>query len=151
MPRRRPSQLRATGRRSGRQAFAASEPGLARGPGMLAAAVARLERDRLWPGAIAQALRQWSRIAHRPGLALSGGCGCPLCNPFYTTDERAVLELALHALPPRAARELRHLVEPLDELYAARSWHDPFASPDDGWWARRCWGWSLDRGRDRPS
>ncbi|WP_322750133.1 MULTISPECIES: hypothetical protein [unclassified Frankia] len=105
---------------------------------MLTGAVARLERDRLWPGAVAQALRQWSRIAHHPRLALSGGCGCPLCNPFYTTDERAVLELALHALPTRAARELRGMVEPLDALYLARSWPLPTVSPDDGWWARRC-------------
>ncbi len=86
---------------------------------------------------MAQALRQWSRVAHRPALALSGGCGCQLCDPFYTTDARAVLELALHALPARAARELRNLVEPLDELYLARSWPDPTRSPADGWWARR--------------
>jgi hypothetical protein len=97
-----------------------------------------LERERLWPGAVAQALRRWSQVAHRPSRALSGGCGCPLCNPFYTTDEHAVLELALHALPSRAARELREFVAPLDELYLARSWPDPTVSPDEGWWARRC-------------
>ncbi|MEV6399866.1 hypothetical protein AB0M39_34625 [Streptomyces sp. NPDC051907] len=51
-----------------------------------------------------------------------------------------MLELALHALPRRAARELRGMVEPLDDLYIARSRPDPHASPDDGWWARRCWG-----------
>ncbi|WP_406291653.1 hypothetical protein [Embleya sp. NBC_00896] len=79
-------------------------------------------------------------MARRPGLALSGGCGCPLCNPYYTTDERAVLELALHALPPRAARELRGMVQPLDDLYISQTWPDPFAPLDDGWWARRCWG-----------
>lgn len=57
-----------------------------------------------------------------------------------STDERAVLELALHALPSRPARELRSMVEPLDALYMARTWPDPYASPDEGWWARRCWG-----------
>src|SRR5262245_38508619 len=109
MPRRRPSQLRTEGRQA-RQPNGASVPGLARGSSTLAAAVARLERERLWPGAVAQALQQWSRIARRPQVALSGGCGCPLCNPFYSTDERAVLELAVHALPARPARELRGLV-----------------------------------------
>jgi hypothetical protein len=117
-----------------------SEPGLAVGSGRLAGAISRLERERLWSGAVAQALRRWSQVAHRPRRALSGGCGCPLCNPFYTTDERAVLELALHALPSRAARELREFVAPLDELYLARSWPDPTVSPDEGWWARRCSG-----------
>ncbi|MBS2966846.1 hypothetical protein KGA66_27675 [Actinocrinis puniceicyclus] len=114
-----------------------SEPGLARGSGKLAGAVARLERDRLWVGAVAAALRQWSRVAHRPGLALSGGCGCALCNPFYMNDEREVLELALHALPRGAARELRALVEPLDALYLARSWQNPSTPAHYAWWARR--------------
>jgi len=63
-----------------------------------------------------------------------------MCNPFYTTDEREVLEAAMHALPPQAARELRRLVKPLDDRYIAKTWPDTFASPDDGWWARRCWG-----------
>jgi hypothetical protein len=66
--------------------------------------------------------------------------GCPLCDPFLATDERAVLELALHALPPRMARELRRLVDPLDELYIARSWPDSFASPHAEWWEQRCRG-----------
>ncbi|MFF8534320.1 hypothetical protein ACF07B_20650 [Streptomyces sp. NPDC015532] len=46
----------------------------------------------------------------------------------------------MHALPRQAARELRRLVQPLDDLYIAKTWPDPFASPGDGWWARRCWG-----------
>lgn len=114
--------------------------GLARGSGRLAGAISRLERERLWEGAVAQALRRWSQLAHSPRRAFSDGCGCPLCDPFSTTEVRAVLELALHALPSRAARELRVLVEPLDDLFRARSWPDPAASPDEGWWARRCSG-----------
>jgi len=140
MPRNRPSQVRASGRHPRRQTHETPTPGLPRGSGKLAGAVSRLEHERLWPGAIAQALQQWSRTAHRPRRALSGGCGCPMCNPFYTTDEREVLEAAMHALPPQAARELRRLVKPLDDRYIAKTWPDPFASPDDGWWARRCWG-----------
>ena len=106
----------------------------------MAGAISRLERDRLWPGAVAQALRRWSQLAHRPGRALSDGCGCPLCDRLLTTEVRAVLEMALHALPSRAARELRGLVEPLDELYLARSWPDPTVPPEEGWWVRRCSG-----------
>ena len=115
-------------------------PGFARGSGGLASAVARLERDRLRPGEVAAALRQWSKVAHRPGLAVLGGCGCPLCNPYAMNEERDVLQLALYALPRSAARELRALVGPLDELYLARSWQDPSAPAHYAWWARRCRG-----------
>lgn len=111
-----------------------------RGSGKLAGAVSRLEHDRFWPGAIAQALQQWSRTAHRPSLGLSGGCGCTFCSLYYLTDERGVLEAAMHALAPEAARELRRLVKPLDDLYIAKTWPDPFAPPDAGWSVGRCWG-----------
>ncbi|MFD7677271.1 hypothetical protein [Streptomyces sp. NPDC060187] len=47
--------------------------------------------------------------------------------------------MAMHALAPQAARELRRLVRPLDDLYIAKTWPDPFASPDAGWWVGRCW------------
>lgn len=140
MPRSRPSRLRAECRRYRQRSSGVSEPGLARGSSRLAGAISRLESDRLWPGAVAQALRRWSQLAHRPSRALSEGCGCPLCDPFFTTEVRAVLEVALHALPSRTARELRGLVEPLDELYLARSWPDPTVSPEEDWWVRRCTG-----------
>lgn len=99
-----------------------------------------MERDRLWPGAIAAALRRWSKVARQPDLEPMGGSCCPLCNPFYMNDERELLELALHALPRRAARELRALIEPLDEFYLERSWQNPSAPAHYAWWARRCWG-----------
>ncbi|MGW0580590.1 hypothetical protein ACWD25_32640 [Streptomyces sp. NPDC002920] len=140
MPRSRPSRLRAARPVRRHRSSARREPGLPRASSTLAAAVVLLEHRRLWPGAVAQALRQWSRHARRPGLALSGGCGCPLCDPLSSTEERAVLELALRALPPRPARELRLLVQPLDELFLSRSSPDPFAPSDEGWWTRRCWG-----------
>lgn len=140
MPRRRPAQLRVDYRRLEPERRGGSRRGLARGSGKLAAAIARLERERLWSGAVIEALRWWSKVAHRPGLAVSGGCGCPMCIPFYVNDERAVLELALHVLPLRSARELRALVEPLDELYLAGTWPDPLAPAHYQWWARRCWG-----------
>src|SRR5690242_5688086 len=101
MPRRPPSRVRVEHRRSRSPRHGISEPGLARGSGKLASAVARLEHDRLWPGAIAAALRRWSKVARRPDLEPLGGSCCPLCNPFYMNDERELLELALYALAPR--------------------------------------------------
>ena len=138
MPRRRPSRLRAESHHFQRGYSRISEPGLPRGSGRLAGAIGRLEHERLWVGAVAQALRGWSQMAHNPRRALSGGCGCPLCDRFFSTEVRGVLEVALHALPGRAARELRGLVDPLDQLYLARTWPDPTALADEGWWAWRC-------------
>src|SRR5687768_13064567 len=128
MPRRRPSQVRACdpSRLRGRPRTPTSN--LPHASSALTAAIARLEHERLWPGAIADALRWWSLVARRPSRALSGGCGCESCLPVHRTEERATLELALHALPARPARELRRLVEPLDGLYRAGSHPDPLAS-----------------------
>lgn len=50
---------------------------------------------------------------------------------------RGVLEALLHALSPRAARDLRALIEPLDERFLRRTVNDPFAPPDAPWWMSR--------------
>jgi hypothetical protein len=42
---------------------------------------------------------------------------------------RQILHLTLHALPPKAARELRAIVRPLDETYLARA----IPTPDNVW------------------
>ncbi|WP_199444411.1 hypothetical protein [Umezawaea beigongshangensis] len=139
MPRRRPSQLHARARRPSWQHHTPAPPGLPRGSSHLAAAITRLEHQRLYPGAVTAALRAWSRTARSPRRARSGGCGCPLCHPGHPSDERGVLELALHALPARAARELRTVLDPLDEHYRTRSHPDPHVSADHPWWARRTW------------
>jgi hypothetical protein len=47
------------------------------------------------------------------------------------------LEQALQALPRRSARRLRHLLDPLDALFAARTLPDPLADPGSPWWRRR--------------
>jgi hypothetical protein len=48
-----------------------------------------------------------------------------------------VLENAMRTLPRMLARELRELVDPLDDRYRAVTVPDPFAAPDAPWWARR--------------
>lgn len=54
---------------------------------------------------------------------------CPCCDPFAGAGVRAVLEAACRALPPRAARELRTVLAPLDARFLARTLADPFARP----------------------
>ncbi|MFE0026840.1 hypothetical protein [Amycolatopsis sp. NPDC059021] len=88
-------------------------------------AIAVLERARLRPGAIAEALAGWSRFVRGPVRALDEytpeECPCPGCQWHDPVVRRETLRLALFALPVRAARELRALVEPLDEVYLSRS------------------------------
>ncbi|GAA2805591.1 hypothetical protein GCM10010452_37950 [Crossiella cryophila] len=88
-------------------------------------AIAELERDRLKPGAIAEALDGWSRFVHgtRHTLATYApeDCPCPGCQWDDPVERRKALLLALHVLPTRAARELRALIRPLDERYLSRS------------------------------
>nr|BFE99735.1 hypothetical protein GCM10020241_14110 [Streptoalloteichus tenebrarius] len=87
--------------------------------------IAELERPRFWPGAIAEALDGWTRFVHGPTRALLDHapevCPCPGCQ----WDDPAVLREALRdpllALPRGAARELRALLRPLDEISLARS------------------------------
>ena len=43
----------------------------------------------------------------------------------------------MRSLPTKPARELRKLVEPLDDRYRAATVPDPFADPCEPWWARR--------------
>ncbi|MFJ8746524.1 hypothetical protein ACIRL2_45175 [Embleya sp. NPDC127516] len=41
-------------------------------------------------------------------------------------------------LPPRAANELRVLVDDLDAVLLRRTHHEPQAAPELAWWHRRC-------------
>jgi hypothetical protein len=66
---------------------------------------------------------------HGPVRALDDyapeACHCPGCQWDDPVVCREALRTALHALPAKAARELRALIRPLDELYLARSIPDP--------------------------
>jgi hypothetical protein len=66
---------------------------------------------------------------HGPARALDDyapeACSCSGCQWDDPVVRRQALRTALHALPSKAARELRALILPLDELYLARSTLDP--------------------------
>lgn len=105
------------------------------GSGRLAGAIHRLERDRPRRMPLSEAFQAWERLVRN---------GHPWTDPLHpwqdgreNLDARADLEFALHALPRRAARELRSLVNPLDEIYLSNTSPDPYAPPDQPWWQRR--------------
>ncbi|MFS8096241.1 hypothetical protein LFM09_03790 [Lentzea alba] len=89
-------------------------------------AIATLEHT---PGAIAEALNGWTRFVHGPARAIDDYGEHPhpdlCCHRHDPADCRAALHLALMSLPAKAARELRALVRPLDELFLARSIPSP--------------------------
>ncbi|MFH8410052.1 hypothetical protein ACH4FX_35535 [Streptomyces sp. NPDC018019] len=96
-----------------------------------------LERSHLSPGDVATALENWRQQLRLPDhrVAETDPWGCPCCSAGYG---RANLEIALRTLPRRTARRLRALVQPLDEAFLARTFHDPHVPRDLPWWERRC-------------
>ena len=123
MPRRRPTPVRARELhgRPIRQVSRDSEPTLR--------AIARFERIHYLPGSVAGALDSWARFVRGPARVIADYgtelAPCPCCDALDPYMERRVLRRALIALPARAARELRALVRPLDDLYLARSIPSP--------------------------
>jgi hypothetical protein len=97
--------------------------------------ISRFEDTRLSPGEVAAAVAGWARMVRAPvrRLVVSGGCEVYGC-----CDHRRTLEQALRVLPPRSGRELRCVVQPLDEIYLSRTVEDSTADPSAPWWARRC-------------
>ncbi|MEU6733493.1 hypothetical protein ABZ929_09840 [Streptomyces physcomitrii] len=140
MPRRRPSALRGETpvRRPRRRRF----PSVGPVSGSCVAALCRLERTRLWPEATAEALWHWRALAHGPLRRVADppfgapSCGIPECgcDPGHFRDR---LELVLHLLPRKSARELRALLRPLDEKILARARIIRANGPDDPWWRGR--------------
>ncbi|MFK8850531.1 hypothetical protein [Streptomyces sp. Ac-502] len=100
--------------------------------------VRRFEQTRLAPGVLAKALKSWRQQVRLPGRYPTDTTpfGCPCC--CDGGHGRTELELALHALPRRSARQLRALVEPLDHIFLSRTLHDPHLPDDLPWWDRRC-------------
>ncbi|GAA2627445.1 hypothetical protein GCM10010411_75710 [Actinomadura fulvescens] len=103
--------------------------------------IAKFEDACLWPAAIADAVMRWSGTVHGPARSLTvpefRGCGVEACCP-PDTHPRKLLAQALRGLPPSGSRELRRLVQPLDDLYCSRTIVDSYADPSDAWWLRRC-------------
>jgi hypothetical protein len=123
MPRRRPAPVRARQPhgRPIRQVSRVSAPALR--------AIADFERTYSDPGDVAEALDDWARFVRGPARAITRYATelnpCPCCDSLDPAVARALLRTALIALPTRAARELRALVRPLDDLYLARSIPNP--------------------------
>lgn len=143
MPRRRPSQVRLDLPRPLRQwERRAVVSGLS---SRILAEIDRVERERLWIGAAHEALEHWQKICRRPGRGVMHTRATQYDNWYdHETGEdigpercRDVLETLVHALSPRAARDLRALIAPLDERFLRRTLNDPFAPPDAPWWMRR--------------
>jgi hypothetical protein len=87
------------------------------------AVVARLEwtRDDLWPGKVSAALRKWRYFVRNPYRRVwvdypDGGCGIFECcgSPWEARD---LLECVMTAMSERSSRELRRVVDRLDEMY----------------------------------
>lgn len=101
------------------------------------AAIVRLQTQRPDVGRVGDALRYYRRMVLRPGRwaeLSSDRCPCPGCD---FSDERDVLEAALHLLPAQAARELRRMVCALDEVFLRKTLPDPAATSRTAWWRRR--------------
>jgi hypothetical protein len=91
---------------------------------------------KLYYGSIAGAFIAWKRLVHGPiRQARTGGVGhgCDCCEPPH---RRELLDLAMQRLPKRSARELRRLLEPLDERFIERTIPVP-GRPKGPWWTYR--------------
>jgi hypothetical protein len=91
-------------------------------PGLSArgrAAIACLERTRLWPGAAREAVDAWTRFLRDPYHRLfdpAYGCGVLSCCP--DPDElRRILHMVARTLPRQDARRFRRRVATLDEQW----------------------------------
>ncbi|MFI8349323.1 hypothetical protein [Streptomyces sp. NPDC085596] len=133
MPRRRPSALR--GERAGRR-YRRRFPLIDRLSGSCTAALRRLEWERCWGEDTEVAFWHWKALAHGPLRELEGAfeeyCGVSECG-CYSFGFREHLEVVLHALPKKSARELRALVWALDEKILAKAYE---LMPGSSW-ARR--------------
>ncbi|MFD7910771.1 hypothetical protein ACFV30_08575 [Streptomyces sp. NPDC059752] len=118
MPRRRPGRIRAG--IPDRRRPHSSRPAIDRLSPRALSEIVRLERTRnyLQPGDIGTALRLWKDYVHRPerelwhddefGSVHGYCCGNPL-------EARALLDGVIRAMSHRGARELRKVIEELDD------------------------------------
>ncbi|MEO3978040.1 hypothetical protein [Streptomyces sp. CAU 1734] len=120
MPRRRPGRVRAEQWQRHPLTHRVTITGLS---APARAEVARVERSRnfLWPGVTADSLRLWKEFVRQPYRKLwseyeNGSCGIWECcgNPF---EAREFLDAVVHGMSRRRARELRLLVDRLDDSY----------------------------------
>lgn len=97
--------------------------------------IAQFERERrLSQGDIALAFLRWKQRALRPRNAEEWRYGYA---DVPTGHIRTLLETALWNLRPRARRELRAALAPIDARVLRRTVNDPFAPRNLPWWQRR--------------
>jgi len=121
MPRRRPGEVRATQLAPCRPAVRSV---MLQGVSPYALAViTRLEqaRDGWWPGVVGAALWKWYCFVRNPYRRVwvdypDGGCGIFECcgSPWLARD---MIEVVLTAMSPRSGRDLRRIVDRLDQMY----------------------------------
>lgn len=120
MPRRRPGRVRAAApRRPRRHDDTTAIRGLS---SAATAEVRRIERQKkyLWPGSVGAAVVRWRSFVDEPSRRLweyeTSGCTEWACcgDPW---EAREHLEVVMLSMSRRRARELRSLVEALDERY----------------------------------
>ncbi|RQX17629.1 hypothetical protein DDE19_10730 [Micromonospora ureilytica] len=136
MARRSPGALRAPLKSAGRNAVRLRPiDGLSKGAN---AAIVRLEGTHPGFVPVATALDGYRRAIRRSGrwLDLGDDCSCPGCDVLYQRD---VLGDAMRRLPTAAFRELRRVVEPLDEEFRRKTLPDPRAAELSAWHAQAWW------------
>ncbi|HEV2636528.1 MAG TPA: hypothetical protein VGX23_15365 [Actinocrinis sp.] len=106
-------------------------------------------RNSLAPGTLAGAFRTWTRPTrragphehHTDGYGYGYGYDYGYDYDYGTTiwqdmHARTLLEAVLHTMSPKATRELRRAIAPLDARYLASTLNNPFAGSHLPWWLR---------------
>jgi hypothetical protein len=91
-------------------------------------------------GQVAEAYDRYRRLALRGRPTKQGRDWTPDDGYDWRADPddpRTVIELAMRSISPRARRQLRALISPLDEAYQAWSLPNPFVPSDIPWWVGR--------------
>lgn len=133
MPRRTPGEIRSQlPLRDTRHARRTVIPGLS---GSANQQIAQFEREQGLPrGDVALAFGRWTLRAGRPRRTQERYYGY---SDVPTEHIRTLLEVAAWNLRPRARRELRAVLAPVDSRILNRTINDPFAPPHLPWWQRR--------------
>ncbi|MEU9197936.1 hypothetical protein [Streptomyces hundungensis] len=103
------------------------------------AAIRRVEDQKMWPNAVADALSCFERSFKRPGRYLDAS---EFESPGVA-DARDALDWAMLYLPPGAKRDLDRLITRIDEEFERRT----LPEPNYNKWATTHWWWTRMRDR----
>src|SRR6478609_1487082 len=120
MPRRRPKAVRAERRRPRRHVVVRRIQGVS---ARTRAAVRRVEDERMWPGAVADALARFEWAFRQPGRYLNASqVWQPGLEVEYARDD---LEEAMLHLPRGARTDLGRLIARIDDEFERRTLPNP--------------------------